>query len=169
MAARSGFKVCTHTCTEWRRGATWFDAGDAVLSFHRNCHLRSHTGSSHIGSRLWCHLTSLLLFKGHQSHAVKVWFCHTEMHFFFFYDGGLWNSYCAQTTHPHYLTSRKGEYWINADICCKYSVQMKEKLEQRSDKIRKPELLIFKYQRLKRINITSHLCQCYSLSKLYEQ
>lgn len=50
-------------------------AGDAVLSFHRNCHLRSHTGSGHIGSQLWCHLTSLLLCKCHQSESVGKGAC----------------------------------------------------------------------------------------------
>lgn len=43
-------------------------AADAVLSFHRNCHLRSHTGSSHVGSQFRCQLTFLLLCKYHKSY-----------------------------------------------------------------------------------------------------
>ncbi len=57
-------------------------AGDAVLSFHRNCHLRSHTGSCHIGSQLWCHLTFYCYFASVINLILSVRdvrFCHTEM------------------------------------------------------------------------------------------
>lgn len=84
------------------------------LSFHRNCHLRSHTGSSHIGSQLWCHLIFLLLCECQSEGCVPHWDT-------LFYTGRLWNSYSTKKVHPYYLTSRKGK---GLNKCCWYLLQI---------------------------------------------
>lgn len=116
-----GLGVCAPT-------PAWSDAEETrvlVMLFSAFCHLRSHTGSGHIESQLWCHLTFLLLCECSQSDTVSVGcvdLATQEMH-------------CFRSEEQHNLTFRERINAKNADLLqiqCENEIKVEDKANNNS-------------------------------------
>lgn len=91
---QSGFKVCTHTCTQWCRGATWLVM--LFSAFTETATSEAAQGAAILDLSSGVTWRLLLLCECHQSDPVSkrcVILPHRDT---LFYGGGLWNGHSAK-------------------------------------------------------------------------